>query len=65
MDAPYQCKYCGAGSYLDPVDQTPPADYCHPEDHGSREDWEAEQKAAAVEVYQETSARGVRYEGLK
>lgn len=62
MDAPYQCKYCGAGSYLDPVDQTPPADYCHPEDHGSREDWEAEQRTESAEVCRETTGSGARYE---
>ena len=31
----FTCKYCGARSEFDPVDQTPPPDYCHPEDHRS------------------------------
>lgn len=29
----YVCKYCGQPSQLDPSEQTPPVDYCHPEDH--------------------------------
>lgn len=29
----YECRFCGAPSAVDPSDQTPPADYCHPEDH--------------------------------
>lgn len=43
MDAPYTCKFCGAPSYIDESDQIPPPDYCHPEDHGNREDWLYEQ----------------------
>ena len=39
----YTCKYCGQPSNLDPVDQTPPADYCHPEDHGMLTDDDAEE----------------------
>lgn len=35
---PHTCRYCGAASWIDPSDQTPPADYCHPGDHGSREE---------------------------
>ena len=31
----FTCKYCGARSEIDPSDQTPPPDYCHPEDHRS------------------------------
>ena len=31
----FTCKYCGAPSEIDPSDQTPPPDYCHPEDHRS------------------------------
>lgn len=27
------CKFCGAPSQVDPADQSPPPDYCHPEDH--------------------------------
>ena len=34
MKEPYTCKYCGQPSWLDPADQTPPVDYCHPSDHG-------------------------------
>jgi hypothetical protein len=29
------CKYCGADSFIDPTDQTPPPDYCHESDHGN------------------------------
>lgn len=46
MDAPYTCKFCGADSYIEPHDQTPPADYCHPQDHGDRDDWLAHQAEA-------------------
>jgi len=31
---PYRCKYCGCPSWIEPVDQTPPPDYCHESDHG-------------------------------
>lgn len=34
MMAEFTCKYCGRPSHLDPVDQTPPVDYCHESDHG-------------------------------
>lgn len=37
-EPPYRCRFCGAPSWLDPSDQTPPPDYCHPEDHGSPDD---------------------------
>ncbi|CBL45367.1 hypothetical protein HDN1F_35350 [gamma proteobacterium HdN1] len=38
---PYTCKYCGAPSWLEPCDQTPPPDYCHESDHGEEEyDWD-------------------------
>ena len=37
---PFICKFCGAPSWVDPADQSPPADYCHESDHGSREDYE-------------------------
>lgn len=30
----FVCKYCGMPSYLEPIDQTPPSDYCHESDHG-------------------------------
>jgi len=33
-EPPFTCKYCGAPSWLDPHDQTPPPDYCHESDHG-------------------------------
>ena len=36
--APFKCKYCGADSWIDPSDQTPPFDYCHEIDHGTEED---------------------------
>lgn len=32
-EAPFECKYCGAPSWVDPSDQVPPPDYCHEEDH--------------------------------
>lgn len=35
---PHRCGFCGAPSWVDPSDQTPPPDYCHPEDHGSEAD---------------------------
>lgn len=31
--APFTCKFCGAPSWVDPSDQTQPADYCHDGDH--------------------------------
>ena len=31
---PFRCVFCGAPSWLDPSDQTPPPDYCHESDHG-------------------------------
>ncbi len=34
---PYKCKFCGAPSWVDPSDQTPPPDYCHESDHGTPE----------------------------
>lgn len=40
-EAPFTCKYCGSPSWLDPVDQTPPPDYCHDSDHGNRLDGHA------------------------
>ena len=39
---PYMCKFCGAGSYLEPCDQSAPPDYCHESDHGSVEDYRPE-----------------------
>lgn len=38
MQAPFRCKYCGADSWIDPSDQSPPPDYCHEIDHGTEED---------------------------
>lgn len=35
---PYQCKFCGADSWIDPSDQTPPADYCHESDHTNNDE---------------------------
>lgn len=37
---PYTCKFCGAPSQLEPIDQTPPPDYCHPSDHEAEDDYE-------------------------
>lgn len=31
---PYSCKFCGSPSWYEPIDQTPPMDYCHESDHG-------------------------------
>lgn len=31
---PYRCVYCGAPSWLEPSEQSPPQDYCHESDHG-------------------------------
>jgi rubrerythrin len=33
----YICQYCGQPSWIDPVDQTPPANYCWESDHGEPE----------------------------
>ena len=30
----YICKFCGADSFIDPHEQTPPPNYCHESDHG-------------------------------
>lgn len=38
LPAPFTCQYCGAPSYIDPFDQSPPPDYCHDDDHGSEQD---------------------------
>jgi len=32
--APFTCKFCGAPSWFEPIDQVPPPDYCHESDHG-------------------------------
>lgn len=32
----HTCKFCGSSSSVDPSDQTAPADYCHPSDHGEQ-----------------------------
>lgn len=37
-EPPHRCQFCGAPSWIEPCDQTPPPDYCHPEDHGSPDD---------------------------
>ena len=34
MKPEYRCKYCGAPSWVHPLDQEPPPDYCHESDHG-------------------------------
>ena len=36
---PYNCKFCGAGSWIPPEDQEAPPDYGHESDHGTREDY--------------------------
>jgi len=38
---PYECKFCGDPSWVDPSEQEPPVDYCHPEDHGSEADFQS------------------------
>jgi hypothetical protein len=35
---PYTCRFCGAPSAFEPIDQSAPPDYCHPDDHLSMED---------------------------
>jgi hypothetical protein len=30
----YNCKFCGADSFIEPNDQCAPPDYCHESDHG-------------------------------
>lgn len=37
---PYTCIFCGAPSQLEPIDQSPPPDYCHPSDHEAEEVYE-------------------------
>lgn len=36
---PYNCVFCGSGSWLHNSDQSPPPDYCWPSDHGSYENY--------------------------
>jgi len=31
---PFQCRFCGSPSWVDPRDQVPPLDYCNESDHG-------------------------------
>ena len=51
MKPPYQCLYCGAPSWKDPSEQTPPPSYCHPEDHGNKEDhWDQDDLPNGVPV---------------
>jgi len=38
VNPPYTCKFCGAPSWIDPSEQSPPPDYCHESDHGDPED---------------------------
>lgn len=42
-EAPHECKFCGAPSWVEPRDQEPPADYCHPGDHGAPKEVTGEQ----------------------
>jgi hypothetical protein len=37
---PYTCQVCGAESWVHPSEQYMPPDYCHPEDHGSAEEYD-------------------------
>jgi len=37
-EPPYRCLFCGAPSWVDPSDQSPPPDYCHESDHGSADE---------------------------
>ena len=39
MKPPYHCLFCGAPSWREPCEQTPPPDCCHEEDHGSPEEY--------------------------
>lgn len=34
MKPPYTCRFCGAPSWYEPIDQLCPPDYCHEGDHG-------------------------------
>ena len=36
-EPPHTCLFCGAPSWYDPSDQSPPPDYCHESDHGEPE----------------------------
>ncbi len=40
--APYNCKFCGTPSWIDPSDQEQPPDYCHESDHGCQDGYEHE-----------------------
>jgi hypothetical protein len=35
---PFTCRFCGQPSWVDPSDQTPPADCCHQSDHGESDE---------------------------
>ena len=37
MKAPYECKFCGSPSWVEPSDQPAPPDYCREGDHGAPE----------------------------
>lgn len=45
--APFTCKFCGRGSWVDPSDQEQPADICHESNHGEREAIDVQQAALA------------------
>lgn len=34
-EKPFDCLFCGSSTWVDPSDQSPPADYCHDDDHGA------------------------------
>lgn len=41
---PFTCIYCGAPSWIHPNDQERPPAYCHEEDHGFPEYYDAEEE---------------------
>jgi hypothetical protein len=48
MKPPYECKFCGSRSWVEPSDQALPPDYCHPEDHGAPEAHDAGYEAGVA-----------------
>ena len=39
-EPPFTCKFCGTPSWIDPMYQEAPIDYCHESDHGYQADYE-------------------------
>ena len=37
---PFTCRFCGQPSWVEPIDQSSPPDYCHESDHGYPDDEE-------------------------